>query len=104
MRNPAGRQLVAVLAVVGALATCTADTQPSGYADSVFFPTYPRSQEGVYPNALLSDAVVVEESGCLFAKVRDGARYLLLWPEAYAPVRRGGHITVIDEEGNVVTV
>lgn len=46
----------------------------------------------------------MEESGCLFAEVPDGARYLLLWPEGYAPVRRGGHITVIDEEGNVVTV
>jgi hypothetical protein len=102
MRNPVGRRLAAAVAVVIALTDCTGDTHPRGYAAGVFFPTYPRSPEGVYPSALLADVKLVEESGCLLGEGRDGGRSLLLWPDGYAPVRRDGNIVVIDEDGNVV--
>lgn len=102
MRNPAGRRLATGLAVVAVLTRCMGDSRPPGYAEQVFFPTYPRSPEGAYPAALLADVVLVESSGCLFGETMDGRRYLLLWPEGYAPVTRDDLFAVIDEGGNVV--
>lgn len=102
MRNPARGRLAAVFAILAALTVCTGDAHPAGYAADVFFPTYPRSPQGAYPSALLADVTLVQESGCLFAESLDGARSLLLWPEGYAPVRRNGHIAVVDEDGQVV--
>ncbi len=94
------RRLALVLMV--ALAACTGDSRPIGYASGVFFPTYPRSPQGAYPLALLADVTLVESSGCLFGDSIDGTRLLLLWPEGYAPVKREGRFAVIDEDGNVV--
>ena len=88
--------------VMVALAACTGGSRPAGYAEGIFFPTYPRSPEGAYPTALLADVMLVESSGCLFGETMDARRFLLLWPEGYAPIRRDDQFAVVDEDGNVV--
>jgi hypothetical protein len=99
MRNPSR---ITALVVGIFLSACTGDALPAGYAEGIFFPTYPRSPEGAYPAALLADVMLVESDGCLFADHANAGRFLLLWPEGYAPVEREGRFAVVDEDGDVV--
>jgi hypothetical protein len=96
------RRLITAAMAAIVLGSCTGDGRPAGYAEGIFFPTYPRSPDGAYPDALLADVMLVESDECLFADHPEVGRFLLLWPEGYAPVRRDGRLAVVDEEANVI--
>jgi hypothetical protein len=96
------RRLITAAMAAIVLDSCTGDGRPAGYAEDIFFPTYPRSPDGAYPAALLAEVMLVESDECLFAVHPEVGRFLLLWPEGYAPVRRDGRLAVVDEEGNVI--
>jgi hypothetical protein len=83
-----------MLAVVTAGCATDGPGSPSG----VFFPTVPTGDP--YPAALI-EGVLEVRSGCVFVTA-NGDRWLLLWPEGYAPQLADGQLEVRDESGKVV--
>jgi hypothetical protein len=80
------RRLITAAMAAMVLGSCTGDGRPAGYAEDIFFPTYPRSPDGAYPAALLADVMLVESDECLFADHSEVGRFLLLWAEGMRPL------------------
>jgi hypothetical protein len=87
-------RLLALLIGAAALAGCGRSSDPG-----IFFPTWDTS--GGIPQALLEDATLILDQGCLFAETAEAtAPLLLVWPEGFRFERDGGR--VLEPSGNVV--
>jgi hypothetical protein len=71
------RRLITAAMAAIVLGSCTGDGRPAGYAEGIFFPTYPRSPDGAYPDALLADVMLVESDDCLFADQPERGRFFV---------------------------
>jgi hypothetical protein len=91
---------LALVVTATALAGCDRNSEPPRQSSAIFFPTWDTSK-GV-PGALLGEATLIREDGCLFARGTPGTRELLLvWPDGFRfDEVNGGR--VLDATGDVV--